>query len=77
VTAETGREDTKPWLIDKSALGRLGSSAQAGEWALRIERGLVRISTVTLLEVGIPPDRRATYEPDYAAHRSQPCRSNT
>ena len=40
------------WLIDKSAIGRLHLSADAPEWAQRVERGLVRISTVTLLEVG-------------------------
>jgi predicted nucleic acid-binding protein len=40
------------WLIDKSALVSLGTSADAEEWASRIQRGLVRISTVTLLEVG-------------------------
>ncbi len=40
------------WLIDKSALVRLGSSAQASEWASRIERGLVAVTTVTRLEVG-------------------------
>lgn len=40
------------WLVDKSALVRLSSSADAGEWATRIERGLVRITTVTRLEVG-------------------------
>lgn len=40
------------WLIDKSALVRLGSSPDAAVWANRIERGLVRISTITLLEVG-------------------------
>ena len=40
------------WLVDKSALVRLGVSPQAAEWAVRIERGLVRISTVTRLEVG-------------------------
>ena len=40
------------WLIDKSALVRLGRSTEAPEWASRIQRGLVRISTVTLLEVG-------------------------
>jgi len=40
------------WLIDKSALVRLGASADADEWAARIERGLVRIATVTRLEVG-------------------------
>ncbi len=40
------------WLIDKSALGRLAGSADAHEWTVRIERGLVRIATVTRLEVG-------------------------
>ncbi len=39
------------WLIDKSALVRLGASSDVGEWAGRIERALVRIATVTLLEV--------------------------
>ena len=41
-----------PWLIDKSALVRLGTSTDATQWASRIERGLVRITTVTRLEVG-------------------------
>jgi predicted nucleic acid-binding protein len=41
-----------PWLIDKSALVRLSAATDADEWAGRIERGLVRISTVTRLEVG-------------------------
>ena len=40
------------WLIDKSALVRLGSSPDAEQWANRVERGLVAISTVTLLEAG-------------------------
>jgi predicted nucleic acid-binding protein len=40
------------WLIDKSALMRLAQSPDAAEWAARIERGLVRITTVTRLEVG-------------------------
>ncbi|MBK5330507.1 MAG: PIN domain nuclease [Ilumatobacteraceae bacterium] len=40
------------WLIDKSALVRLATSPDAAEWASRIQRGLVRISTVTRLEVG-------------------------
>ena len=39
------------WLIDKSALVRLGTSPDADGWASRIERGLVRITTVTRLEV--------------------------
>jgi predicted nucleic acid-binding protein len=40
------------WLIDKSALVRLASSPDAAQWADRIERGLVRMATVTRLEVG-------------------------
>ena len=40
------------WLIDKSALVRLAASPDAAEWAVRIERGLVRITTVTRLEAG-------------------------
>ncbi len=51
------------WLIDKSALVRLASSGDAAEWAARIERGVVRITTVTRLEVGYSarsgPDLRA------------------
>lgn len=51
------------WLIDKSALVRLGRSSHADAWAGRIERGLVRVATVTLLEVGYsardPEDLRA------------------
>ena len=40
------------WLVDKSALVRLGDSPDDEEWASRIERGLVRITTVTRLEIG-------------------------
>ncbi|TAM66561.1 MAG: PIN domain nuclease [Microbacteriaceae bacterium] len=40
------------WLIDKSALVRLGQSVDAEAWASRIQRGLVRVTTVTRLEVG-------------------------
>jgi len=40
------------WLIDKSAVARLAASLDAAEWAARIERGLVRITNVTRLEVG-------------------------
>lgn len=40
------------WLIDKSALVRLSAAVDAEEWARRIERGLIRISTLTRLEVG-------------------------
>ncbi|KAF0963789.1 PIN domain nuclease [Rhodococcus sp. T7] len=40
------------WLIDKSAMVRLGTSPDVEQWANRIQRGLVHICTVTLLEVG-------------------------
>ncbi len=40
------------WLIDKSALVRLGSSPDINDWADRIQRGRVRIGSVTRLEVG-------------------------
>ena len=40
------------WLIDKSALVRLAASRDAAEWAARIERGLLRVSTITRLEAG-------------------------
>lgn len=43
---------TTTWLVDKSAIARLPAVAEAPEWASRIERGLVRISTLTRLEVG-------------------------
>ena len=50
------------WLIDKSALNRIGGASD--EWLSRIQRGLVRISTVTLLEIGFStrngPDHRST-----------------
>ena len=40
------------WLIDKSAYARLGNSSDATEWVERIERGLVHVTTPTVLEVG-------------------------
>lgn len=40
------------WLIGKSALVRLADCPDSELWAQRIERGLVRITTPTLLEVG-------------------------
>ena len=40
------------WLIDKSSLVRIGDASDAQVWADRFHRGLVRISTVTRLEVG-------------------------
>ncbi|HKN39488.1 MAG TPA: PIN domain nuclease [Actinomycetota bacterium] len=43
---------TTTWLVDKSAYVRLGQAADASAWADRIDRGLVRIGTVTRLELG-------------------------
>lgn len=40
------------WLVDKSALVRLAAGPSVDVWADRIDRGLVRITTVTLLEIG-------------------------
>jgi predicted nucleic acid-binding protein len=42
------------WLIDKSAYVRLqlGQVANRDEWSARISRGLVRLSTITRLELG-------------------------
>lgn len=40
------------WLVDKSALVRLSASEDAELWADRIGRGLLRLTTLTLLEVG-------------------------
>jgi predicted nucleic acid-binding protein len=56
------------WLIDKSALVRLAASRDATEWASRVERGLVRITTVTRLEVG----HSARSGPDLRAGLAQP-----
>lgn len=40
------------WLIDKSAAVRLASSPDVEKWTVRIQRGLVRVSTLTQLEIG-------------------------
>lgn len=42
------------WLIDKSAYIRLqtGQTPNRDEWNTRISRGLVRLSTITRLELG-------------------------
>lgn len=60
------------WLIDTSALTRLAHSADATTWTERIDRGLVRISTVTRLEIGYaarsgPALRAATHRPPLAS----------
>jgi len=60
------------WLIDTSALVRLARTNEAATWTERIERGLVRISTVTRLEIGYsarsgPDLRAATHRPPLAS----------
>lgn len=40
------------WLIDKSALVRLGVSPDAALWASRIAAGAVHLSSITRLEIG-------------------------
>ena len=42
------------WLIDKSAYVRMqsGQATEIDAWNSRIERGLVRLSTITRLELG-------------------------
>lgn len=44
----------RSWLLDKSAYVRMqaGGAANIDEWNVRIERGLVHLSTVTRLELG-------------------------
>jgi hypothetical protein len=51
VAAAEGRS---PWLIDTPALERLHRSAIPDEWANRIDRGLVHVTTVTPLAAGCP-----------------------
>jgi predicted nucleic acid-binding protein len=48
----TAAAEMRRWLIDKSALVRMSESPDAPDWISRIDRGLVRIATVTILEVG-------------------------
>ncbi len=56
------------WLIDKSALNRLHLAVDADDWANRIQRGLVRVSTLTRLEVGFSARTAA----DHRALRDDP-----
>ncbi len=44
---------TDRWIIDKSAYERLDRSPDAALWIERINRGLVYVSGVTLLEMGV------------------------
>jgi predicted nucleic acid-binding protein len=56
------------WLIDKSALVRLAASPDAAQWAERIQRGQVRIATITRLEAG----HSARSGPEFRAGLRQP-----
>ncbi len=40
------------WVADKSALTRISRSPDVAQWQERIDRGLVRVTTVTRLEIG-------------------------
>lgn len=40
------------WLIDKSAYVRMSRARDADMWAIRVQRGLVRVTTATILEIG-------------------------
>ena len=56
------------WLVDKSALVRIATSPEAEVWFDRVERGLVHITTPTLLQVGFssrsgPDWHRVTKDP--------------
>lgn len=44
--------DVTTYLLDKSAYVRLGWAQDAATWASRIDRGLVRVTSVTALEIG-------------------------
>ncbi|HAA78984.1 MAG: ribonuclease [Microbacteriaceae bacterium BACL25 MAG-120322-bin65] len=50
------------WLIDTSAFTRLHQSPDFPRWAERIERGLVHVCTITLLEIGYVTRNGAHYE---------------
>ena len=54
------------WLIDKSAFNRHHTSPDAEEWINRANRGLIRISTVTRLEIGYSARTAAELRADLA-----------
>jgi hypothetical protein len=65
------------WLIDTSALVRLSQSADAEEWASRIHCGLLRITTLTRLEVGFSARSAAELRGSAGRRRWRPRRSST
>ncbi|HEX3732024.1 MAG TPA: hypothetical protein VHU91_03755, partial [Mycobacteriales bacterium] len=64
------------WLADKSALVRFGESVDAAEWAARIERGLVRVTSITHLEVGYSARSVAGLRASAVRLRCRSCPSN-
>ncbi|RNI24247.1 PIN domain nuclease [Flexivirga caeni] len=40
------------WLVDKSAYQRLADSTEVDVWLARLQRGLLRVAAVTVLELG-------------------------
>lgn len=56
------------WLIDKSALARLARASDRDLWQHRVVRGLVRVSSLTLLEAGFS----ARSERDWVAIITEP-----
>jgi hypothetical protein len=64
-------------IVDKSALVRIGASPDAGEWAARMQRGLVRITTVTRLEIWLLARSGPNCVRQRAVHRCRRCRSST
>lgn len=53
---------TTEWLIDKSAYSRLSQSHDFDLWLTRINRGLVHVSNLTLLELGFSATNREHWE---------------
>ena len=59
---------TKSWLIDKSAIIWLPTCTDVGLWLNRIDRGLVRICTPTLLEEGYSARSGADWDALMSGH---------
>jgi predicted nucleic acid-binding protein len=55
------------WLIDKSAYARLGRGPDDQVWADRIDRGRVRITTLTRLELGYSARTAADWRAEFDA----------
>ena len=51
----------RSWLVDKSALVRLSVSPEGELWFERVQRGLVRVTTATLLALGYSARSSSTW----------------